>query len=249
MVRWMGCVGLVLFVGCSGERPPAPSPPQEETPAETPAEAPILEPAEIEAGRYLWEAGPFEERTFEEAAAHCVARDRVLLGHNEFLAEHMRHLDVLRVSGVFWSSAPSPLDNGSAWAVELNVPLEDGPTRAGVITRPTGERHPVRCARANPNPPAPDTTPGSCDTIVIDSECMQHDAEAFENLTAETRAGICTSLGSGTYRREVCPTDGLVGRCPVGGGQLKHYYAGGGAPFDEARAREDCDTELEPATP
>ena len=108
------------------------------------------------------------------------------------------------------------------------------------LLRPVTERYHVRCARANPNPPPPDATPGSCDTIVQDSTCMQHGAEAFANLPAKSRSGICRSLAGGTYSRSPCPAEGLVGRCPQAGGQLKHYYSVGGSPHTVESARQAC---------
>jgi hypothetical protein len=238
-------------VACSPEPQIETSPTSEGAPG-TPAPvvlvpvAPALaEVAFVAAGAFLWDAPPFEEMTFAAAVAHCSAREATLLGNNQWLAEHSRYHGELQVEGVFWSSSASTLDASEAWVVEL------GSTSGGCTTRPQSERHSVRCARPNPTPltPPTDTLPGSCDTIAADSECMQHDAEAFEALTPESRAVACTGFAGGTYRREACPADGLVGRCAGQGGQHRHYYERGATPWDEVRARESCRGTFELAEP
>lgn len=239
---------LSALVGCpqqndapAVEAPPAAAANVPDPPPAAPEPAPAPEPQpDVAAGDYVWQASPFEELTFAEASAHCTSQGRVLLGHQQLLAEHARHRDTLWVAGTYWSSTASQLEAGRGWVVELSVPGDDGMLRTGSTPRPGEERHWVRCARANPSPPAPESAPGSCDTLTGDSQCMQHGAEAFANLSPTSRAGICTSMAGGTYRRQLCPTTDLVGRCARAGGQLKHYYSTGGTPWDEERARANC---------
>ena len=251
--KLLGALGglMLACVACSREPQPVTDPTvaPERAPlaplAPPPAAQPANQAARVAAGAYLWDAPPFEELTFAAAVAHCAERDATLLGNNQWLAEHVRHRDVLWVEGVFWSSSASTLDMTEAYVVEL------GPTSSGSNTRSQSERHSVRCASRNPTPPtAPaDTLPGSCDTIETNSQCMQHDAEAFATLPAESRAVGCTDFAGGSYRREACPADGLVGRCPGRGGQHRHYYRRGGTPWDEVRARESCGEAFELAEP
>lgn len=102
------------------------------------------------------------------------------------------------------------------------------------------------CGKTETTSPSPDAGGpaqgaqiASCDRVPSMSVCSEHDAAALREGTRVLDAQ-CTKL-RGTFTLAACPNTALVGSCRIATGELRRFYASGGAPFDAARARAECD--------
>jgi hypothetical protein len=86
-----------------------------------------------------------------------------------------------------------------------------------------------------PAPVGPTAAVAHCDAIAVASTCVEYGAKA----EAESE---CASLG-GVVADGACPADGRVGGCEHLG-QLRRYYAVGGAPSDAGFAQKHCQNAL-----
>ncbi len=69
---------------------------------------------------------------------------------------------------------------------------------------------------------------------------MEFSKEAFQVMSASSRATGCSAFGGGEYTHTACPTEGLVGRGKHKGGQTTSYYETGPKPYTTQTAQDHC---------
>lgn len=79
---------------------------------------------------------------------------------------------------------------------------------------------------------------GSCDRVSTMSVCSEYAPAQLAKDTAVLTAQ-CTKLG-GTYVAAGCPNTAVLGSCTLGTGEVRTFYASGGAAYDAARAAKEC---------
>lgn len=80
------------------------------------------------------------------------------------------------------------------------------------------------------------TQQASCDVTATLSTCRDMGPAAFA-LGEDLMRGLCT----GTYTSGgACPSEGRVGSCDEGGGQVRRYYSSGPLPYTTESAQQDC---------
>lgn len=91
---------------------------------------------------------------------------------------------------------------------------------------------------AAPSASAPAATQASCDRVSSMSVCSEYAASQI-TASGAVLSSQCTKLG-GAYVAAPCPNTALLGRCTIGTGEVRVYYASGAAAYDGARAEKDC---------
>lgn len=83
-------------------------------------------------------------------------------------------------------------------------------------------------------------TLASCDRVQAMSVCAEYD-EAGLRQGARVLEAQCTRL-RGTFALAACPNTAVVAACVLATGERRKLYGSGGAPYDAARARSECDS-------
>jgi hypothetical protein len=78
----------------------------------------------------------------------------------------------------------------------------------------------------------------ACDRVTTMSVCSDY-ALARPAKDPALLAAACTKLG-GTYVASSCPNTAVLGACTLGNGEMRTYYASGGAAYDAPRAEKEC---------
>ena len=78
----------------------------------------------------------------------------------------------------------------------------------------------------------------SCDRVTGQSVCSEYSGSYLEQSEAVLGAA-CAKL-SGAYVGAACPNTSVVGSCTLATGEVRKFYASGGAPYDAARAEKEC---------
>jgi hypothetical protein len=81
---------------------------------------------------------------------------------------------------------------------------------------------------------------GSCDRVAATSVCSEYSGSWLSQNEAMITSG-CTK-NKGTFVYAECPNTSLVGSCTLATGEIRRYYASGGAPYDVDRAKMECAT-------
>jgi hypothetical protein len=89
---------------------------------------------------------------------------------------------------------------------------------------------------------APRSTPtgrtSSCDRVTNMSVCSEyHGAYLAQNEAVLSSA--CAKL-SGAFVAAECPNTSVLGSCTLSTGEVRKFYASGGAAYDAARAEKEC---------
>jgi hypothetical protein len=106
----------------------------------------------------------------------------------------------------------------------------------------------VGCAKKAP--PVPERTvaaqqalaatelPASCNKRVGLSLCSDFTAPAM--ASGEKALAKPCGLVKGTFAKEACPSDNVVGSCGYGNGEVKRYYADGQSAYTAVTAKRAC---------
>jgi hypothetical protein len=85
--------------------------------------------------------------------------------------------------------------------------------------------------------PAPSRT-GSCDRVTAMSICSEYSG-AYLAQNEAVLSSACAKL-SGTFVGAECPNTAVLGSCALSTGEVRKFYASGGAAFDAAKAEKEC---------
>jgi hypothetical protein len=86
-------------------------------------------------------------------------------------------------------------------------------------------------------PSAPART-GSCDRVTTMSVCSEYSGSRLV-LNEAVLSATCVKLG-GAFVRAACPNTSVLGSCTLATGEVRKFYASGGAPYDATRAEKEC---------
>ena len=91
---------------------------------------------------------------------------------------------------------------------------------------------------ANASAAAPGRT-GSCDRVTGMSVCSEYSGAYLAHNEAVLSAS-CGKLG-GAFAPAECPNTAVLGSCVLSTGEVRKFYASGGAVYDEPRAQKECE--------
>ena len=80
---------------------------------------------------------------------------------------------------------------------------------------------------------------GSCDRVPAMSVCSEYAGDHVAQNEA-VLASACRKL-SGTFASAACPNTAVLGSCVLSTSEVRKFYASGGAAYDAARARAECE--------
>jgi len=78
----------------------------------------------------------------------------------------------------------------------------------------------------------------SCDRVTGQSVCSEYSGSYLEQSEA-VLGSACGKL-SGAFVGAACPNTSVLGSCTLATGEVRKFYASGGAPYDAARAEKEC---------
>jgi hypothetical protein len=78
----------------------------------------------------------------------------------------------------------------------------------------------------------------SCDRVTGMSVCSEYSGSYLEGSEAILGAA-CAKL-SGAFVGAECPNTSVLGSCTLATGEVRKFYASGGAAYDAARAEKEC---------
>jgi len=78
----------------------------------------------------------------------------------------------------------------------------------------------------------------SCDRVTGQSVCSEYSG----SYLAQNEAVLSSSCGklSGAFVGAECPNTSVLGSCTLATGEVRKFYASGGAPYDATRAEKEC---------
>ena len=79
----------------------------------------------------------------------------------------------------------------------------------------------------------------SCDRVPAMSVCSEYSG-AYLAQNEAVLSSACGKLG-GTFVGAECPNSAVLGSCTLSTGEVRKFYASGGAPYDIARAQTECE--------
>jgi hypothetical protein len=85
--------------------------------------------------------------------------------------------------------------------------------------------------------PSPSRT-GSCDRVTAMSICSEYSG-AYLAQNEAVLSSACAKL-SGAFAGAECPNTSVLGSCALSTGEVRKFYASGGAAFDTAKAEKEC---------
>jgi hypothetical protein len=80
----------------------------------------------------------------------------------------------------------------------------------------------------------------SCDRITPASVCSEYTGSYLAQNEAVLTA-TCGKLG-GTFAYAECPNSSVLGTCVLATGEARKFFGTGGAPYDPARAKKECES-------
>lgn len=78
----------------------------------------------------------------------------------------------------------------------------------------------------------------SCDRVTNMSVCSEYHG-TYLALNEAVLGSACAKL-SGAFVGAECPNTAVLGSCVLATGEVRKFYASGGAPYDVARAEKEC---------
>ena len=79
---------------------------------------------------------------------------------------------------------------------------------------------------------------GSCDRVTNMSVCSEYYG-AYLAQNEAVLSSACAKL-SGAFVGAECPNTAVLGSCVLATGEVRKFYASGGASYDAARAEKEC---------
>lgn len=78
----------------------------------------------------------------------------------------------------------------------------------------------------------------SCDRVTGQSVCSEYSG----SYLAQNEAVLSSACGklSGAFVGAECPNTSVLGSCTLATGEVRRFYASGGAPYDATRAEKEC---------
>ena len=78
----------------------------------------------------------------------------------------------------------------------------------------------------------------SCDRVTGQSVCSEYSG-AYLAQNEAVLSSSCAKL-SGAFAPAECPNTSVLGSCTLATGEVRKFYASGGAPYDATRAEAEC---------
>jgi len=78
----------------------------------------------------------------------------------------------------------------------------------------------------------------SCDRVTGQSVCSEYSG-AYLAQNEAVLSSACVKL-SGAFAAAECPNTSVLGACTLATGEVRKFYASGGAAYDAARAETEC---------
>ena len=78
----------------------------------------------------------------------------------------------------------------------------------------------------------------SCDRVTGQSVCSEYSG-AYLAQNEAVLSSACAKL-SGAFVAAECPNTSVLGACTLATGEVRKFYASGGAPYDVARSEKEC---------